>query len=59
MQLNFTRTFLDKEKESRAKFESVKMQIKLIADYGRYLLEIGVSDLSLSQYVPYSLNVLV
>ncbi|CAO3597054.1 unnamed protein product [Absidia cylindrospora] len=33
----------EKEKESRVKFESVKMQIKLIADYGRYLLEIGPS----------------
>ncbi|KAI8096293.1 SPX domain-containing protein [Halteromyces radiatus] len=42
--------FNDKENESRAKFESVKMQIKLIADYGRYLLEIGVKCISILSY---------
>ncbi|CAO3630671.1 unnamed protein product [Cunninghamella blakesleeana] len=31
----------EKENEAKAKFESLKIQIKLIAEYGRHLLELG------------------
>ncbi|KAI9306838.1 SPX domain-containing protein [Cunninghamella echinulata] len=39
----------EKENEASAKFESLKIQIKLIAEYGRHLLELGPNFLS-----PYS-----
>lgn len=49
--VSFITYIIEKEKESRIKLEALKVQMQFIAEYGRHLLNIGVSIMNTSVYM--------